>query len=95
MSSITYHLVPSAGETGQLDEPDGVGGEREQALPRLHAGAHHVHDPIQVPNDADDNEEHKLMDSAYMAVSMMIMTMISILTVWDRLALHWQRLGSS
>ena len=39
--------------------------------------------------------QHKMMDSAYMAVSMMIMTMISILTVWDRLALRWQRLGSS
>ena len=42
------------GETGQLDEPSGAGGEREQALPRLHAGPHHVHDPIQVHNDDSD-----------------------------------------
>ena len=45
-SLSTVHILLLKGETGELDEPSRVGGERGEALPRLHAGTDHVHDPI-------------------------------------------------
>ena len=59
--TIIIIIIHISGQTWQLDEPGRAGGKREQTVPRLHAGPHHVHDPIQVSNeDVDDDDDNPI-----------------------------------